>query len=144
MNNVKNHPKAKGEKTQLIVLAKLVSLDYIVLSPYGDNQRYDFAIDLGDRFVRLQCKTGKLSKIGAITFNVCSTQSNTKGHKSRSYHGEIDGFIVYCPDNDKVYIVPIAKVGIRAFSLRVNPPKKKQNNINWAIDYELKADGLGL
>lgn len=55
------------------------------------------------------------------------------------YAGQIDAFAVYCPQIERVYLVPIAVVkttiGAR---LRLKPAKNGQTwNIRWARDFEL-------
>ena len=56
------------------------------------------------------------------------------------YEGVIDYYGVYCPDNGKVYLIPIAVVNTSsAFYLRIDPPKNnQQKRIRWAKDYEVK------
>jgi len=78
MNNI--HPKAVGEKTEAIIIAELIKKDYVVLLPFGDNQRYDLVIHHNNEFIRVQCKTGRLRN-GAIVFNTISIGVNTKGYK---------------------------------------------------------------
>lgn len=54
------------------------------------------------------------------------------------YRGDVDYFGVYCPDNDKTYLIPIDGLGLTAASLRVEPPKNGQiANIRLAADYEI-------
>jgi PD-(D/E)XK endonuclease len=57
--------------------------------PFGANQRYDFAIDVGDRFLRAQCKTGRLRQ-GTIVFAARSVRSNTRRAFLCTYENEID------------------------------------------------------
>lgn len=132
------HPKAKGEKTEAIVLAELIKRDYKVLIPYGDNQRYDFVIDMGVRFIRLQCKTARF-KNGAVKADIKRTQSNARKCTSTTYGiNEIDYFILYCYELDKVYIIPCNKSRQSSISLRVNNCKNKQlKGIKFAQNYEL-------
>jgi hypothetical protein len=131
------HPKSVGEKTQAIVLAELVKRDKVVLTPFGDNQPFDFVVCEGNKFNRLQCKTGKLNN-GVIRFNTCSNSGNRKQPRM-SYLGKIESFIVYCYENNKTYLVPIENVGKTEFSMRIDALKNKRTvNINWAADYELK------
>lgn len=54
------HPKLIGDASTAMVLARLVQTGKLVLLPFSENQRYDLVIDEGDRFVRVQCKTGRL------------------------------------------------------------------------------------
>lgn len=67
--------------------------------------RYDLAIDNGDGTVaRIQCKTGIL-RDGVIAFNVASMDGR-RPH-GVPYVGQIEAFGIFCPQNGKVYMVPI-------------------------------------
>jgi len=58
----------------------------------------------------------------------------------RSYVGEVDVFIVYCPDLDRIYAIPVDDVPLSEGSLRVEPTANGQKKgIRWAADYELPA-----
>ena len=128
--------KDVGEITEAQVLAAMVRIGKAVLVPFGDNKRYDLVIEENGEFERIQCKTGRL-KNGCIDFSTCS-MIGRKLVKRKSYHGEVESFGVYCPENGKVYIVPIDKVGVKSFRLRVSHTKNNnEKNINWAKDYEV-------
>lgn len=58
-------------------------------------------LDCGDRFLRAQCKTGRL-RSGAILFAIQSTQANKRRALSRGYEGEVDLFMIFCPDTERV------------------------------------------
>jgi hypothetical protein len=107
--------------------------------PFGVNHRYDFALDLGDRFLRVQCKTGRL-RGGRIVFKAQSSRTNTRRPAQlRSYHGEIDLFAVYCVDTDRVYAIPVDEATRTEASLRVRPASNGQRKrIRWAEDYLLE------
>lgn len=129
------HPKLTGDIAETRVLAALVARGKMVLRPWSENARFDFVVYNEDEtFTRIQCKTGRLRK-GVIIFATRST-----GVVRRSYHGEIDCFAVYCPETDKVYMIPIADLPAKSnASLRVDEPKNNQaNGVRWAKDYELK------
>lgn len=131
------HPKAKGERSEACVLAALLKQGYVVLMPFGDNQRYDMVIESGGCFMRVQCKTGRL-RDGIIAFQPGS-RAGGQGRR-RGYQGEIECFGVYCPDNDTVYIVPIGDCpGRNLMHLRVDQPKNGVciSTMHWARDYEL-------
>lgn len=128
--------KATGEKTQAIILAHLVKQDKKVLLPFGDNQRYDLVIDENGKFIRAQCKTAWKRSDSVIAFNVCSVDWYKKAR--RSYLKEIDIFLVYSPDTDKVYQIPIDEVSRTEIYLRLLPTKNGQNRrVRWAKDYEI-------
>ncbi len=102
-----DHPVAIGERLQLAVMLALQAADLPFLVPFGENTRYDLVLDLGDRFVRIQCKTGRL-RDGAIRFAACSTYAHHPNPRvrRRDSTGEVDYFAVYCPDLAGVYLVP--------------------------------------
>lgn len=134
-----SHPVDVGHRAEAAILAELVKRGYRVLLPFGVNQRYDLVLDCDGRFLRAQCKTGRLRE-GVIQCSTQSIQSNTRGTSWRSYTGEIDLFIVYCPQNDSVYVIPADEVPKRGMHLRVNPPRNRQDKrVRWAKDYKLPA-----
>lgn len=136
------HPKLIGDRTTAMVLARLLEIYEQVYIPFGENTRCDLLIDDGDSFIRVQCKTGRL-RSGVVTFNTCSV---TYHHPNRvpgtsyrrSYRGQADVFGVYCPETDRVYVVPVEEVGTVGGTLRVDPPANRQvKRIRWASDYEI-------
>lgn len=129
------NPKAVGELSEVIILAELIKLGYSVSLPFGDNQRYDMIIDDNGTLFRAQCKTGRLRN-GSIKTKICSHNPFTNVRKN--YLGEIDLFLIYCPDTNQVFKIPINKTGNIAFNLRVEPVKANHSRINWAKDYLLK------
>jgi hypothetical protein len=134
-----SHPVDVGQRSEAAVLAAFVKHGYRVLTPFGVNQRYDFVLDQDDRFLRVQCKTGRL-RDGVILFGSASTRVNTRRTFRRTYAGEIDPFAVYCPDLGRVYVVPFEEAAKTDARLRVDPAVNNQvRRIRWAADYELPA-----
>ena len=138
-----NH-KEMGERSEAIIIGRLVYSGYTVLKPYGENQRYDLVIEDADRqFWRVQCKTAWFSKDQkTLIFNPCSNhyayawQKNTMTR--RHYQGDVEYFAVYSPDTDKVFLIPIDHVGTTQANLRLFPTVNNQEkNVRWAKDYEL-------
>ncbi len=74
----RNHPVDVGMRSEAAILLRFIELGYDVLVPHGVNHRYDFVLDQGDRFLRIQCKTGRLRN-GTVQFSPTSVRSNTKG-----------------------------------------------------------------
>jgi len=140
----KQNNKTIGERSEAIIMAKLLEVGYGVLMPFGDNRRYDLVIEDADgNLYRIQCKTARLMNGGAcINFATASTYYHTKAGKTgfgrRAYHGEIDYFAVYSPDTRGVYLVPIDHVGTTSAKLRLAPTGNRQEkHVRWAKDYEL-------
>ena len=130
-----------GEISRTQIIAALVLQGKTVLLPVGDHQRYDLVVEEDGRFLRVQCKTGRLSR-GAITFNPCTIDSRSKqGGCIRKAYGaeEIDLFGVYCPDNHRCYLVPVTEVARTVCSLRIEPPRNGQKTkIRWAEMYQIE------
>ena len=140
------HPVAVGDQTTAMVLARLLEVYPQVLIPFGENQRYDLVIEDGDRFIRVQCKTGRLRN-GVIRFNACSvtyhhpSNQGTKEYK-RDYRGSAELFGVYCRQVGQVYLVPVEEVGTREGILRIEPTRNAQGKkVRWARDFELRSPG---
>jgi hypothetical protein len=134
------HPVDVGQRSEAIILAELVKRGHRVLLPYGVNHRYDLVIDAGDRYVRAQCKTGRL-RDGVIHFNTASVRVNTRRTFITPYDAEqIDLFLIYCPETDRVYALEVGEAASGHGALRVDPAANGQaKRIRWAADYELPA-----
>jgi hypothetical protein len=137
----KQNHKAIGERSEVIIMAKLVEVGYEVLKPFGDNLRYDIVIeDADEKFYRVQCKTGWMDEgKTVIKFATASSYNHTMQNKGwRNYRGQIDYFAVFCPENRGTYLIPIDHTGGTQMNLRLTETKNKQEkNIRWAKDYEL-------
>jgi hypothetical protein len=132
-----SHPVDVGLRTEAAILGELVRRGYQVLVPFGTNQRYDLVLDINGEFVRAQCKKGRL-RSGAIRFAARSTRVNTQHIFFRGYRGEIEIFLVYCPEIDQIYAVPVDEASTCETYLRVDPAQNGQTKgIRWARDYEL-------
>jgi len=137
---ITDHPVDVGHRTEGAILGELAKRGYRLLLPFGVNQRYDLVLENEDgRFLKAQCKTGRL-RDGVIQFSAVSIQSNTRRTKIRTYTGEVDLFLVYCSDNEQVYVVPVEEVTNSCMYLRVDQPRNRQRKrVRWAEDYELPA-----
>ena len=129
--------KEVGDISVAVIMASLIKSGHSVLLPFGDNTRYDLAVDSGDRLIKLQCKTASLRKNGVLAFNTSSiTTKNGKQTKNYYTPNEIDYFMVYSPDLDKVYLIPFGEC---KGTLRVEG-ENNNKNIKWAKDYEFNGD----
>lgn len=134
---MKENPKTVGERSEAVILAKLILRGEVVLLPFGDNQRYDMVLDRGGVFVRIQCKTGRIRN-GTLIFPCRSVAGGLKKNR-RDYRGQIEFFAVYCPDNENVYLVPVSEMPTSNGHLRVAPLgiQTPKTTIKWANDYLL-------
>jgi hypothetical protein len=127
------------ERTEAAILSELVRRGYSVLLPFGVNQRYHLVLDLDGKFVRAQCKTGRLHD-GFVEFSPRSTRVNTRGVFSRAYTGEIEIFLVYCRQLNRIYAVPVEEAPTSHMALRIKPTRNGQTRgTHPAERYELPA-----
>lgn len=129
------NPVSKGNLSTGQVIASLLRAGKTVLIPFGEGHRYDLVIEDDGRFLKVQCKTGRI-KNNAVRFKVCSVCWKTG--KSKPYTGQVDLFGVFCPDNGTTYLIPIADTGVRECVLRLGQTRNCQaKNIRWASLYEV-------
>ncbi len=123
----------RGDRTEGVILAKLVSMGATVSVPFG-KPRYDFVLDEGGNLLRVQCKTGRVVN-GAVMWNACS--QHCRSHKRKGYRGAADLFVIYCPDLNKFYRITVEAVPETHGSLRLEPPKNGQKSgVKMASDFE--------
>lgn len=129
-----------GEISEVAIIARFLQLGYVVLTPYGGNQRYDLVIEDADgQFWRIQCKTGRIDEGETVLkFNTSISNVTGKNRQPRNYRGHCDYFAVYNEKLNKVYLIPVDQVGITIASLRLVSSKNNQDKyMRWAKDYEL-------
>ena len=130
----------KGQISEAAITTRLLQVGYIVLMPYGGNQRYDMIVEDADgQFWRIQCKSAWIDEDGTV-LKFDTANHNVTGQKRdwRHYRGQCEYFALYSAELDKVYLLPVDEVGITRAHLRLMPTKNNQEkNIRWAKDYEL-------
>ncbi|HEX3550133.1 MAG TPA: group I intron-associated PD-(D/E)XK endonuclease [Candidatus Elarobacter sp.] len=136
--NDKRDTKTKGDLSELYVALAFAAKGFLMSKPIGENSRYDFIADDGEKLLRVQVKTGRI-RGAVLMFSCCSTHGHRRSAvKSRSNQGQIELLAVYCPDNGKVYIVPEAEMTRTHMYLRLAPPRNNMvKTIRWAAQYEL-------
>jgi hypothetical protein len=138
VDRVKRDTKSIGDISELRVASALAELGYAVSKPLGENQRYDLIADDGERLQRVQVKTGRIRN-GVIVFSCCSTHGHRRTSlKTRPYTGQIELLAVYCPETEKVYILPEKELTASVAHLRLLPTRNNmKKTIRWASDFEL-------
>ena len=126
----------KGFLTELQCQKDFIELGYIVSQPIIPC-RYDFLVDLGDKIIKVQCKSSHLNDtVGkSITF-YCQSTHNPKGGKNikKGYKNQIDYF--YTCWEEQGYLVPVSECSsTKTLRFTVEHPTK---TMNWAKDYEIQ------
>jgi hypothetical protein len=93
--------KEKGELAELAFLHKAASLGFGVARPHGDSERYDFILDSGERFWRVQVKSIFGSVEGMYRLRC------THGDKVPYTAKEIDFLVAYIAAEKIWYVIPV-------------------------------------
>ena len=95
--------KRRGEVVEAAFLHKAASLGFSVAKPWGESDRYDFIVETGDRFLRVQVKSAYSgTKDGGYTIHAHGNQP-TDVYTSR----DIDFLVAYIVPVDAWYVLPI-------------------------------------
>ena len=115
-------PKRRGEIAEAAFLHKAASLGFSVAKPWGESDRYDFIVETGGRFWRVQVKSAhsKPKVKEGYTFHACG---NLPGQPYTAK--DIDFFIAYVVPANAWYILPIEVFADRR-SLKLFPSSHRR------------------
>ena len=108
-------PKRRGEIAEAAFLHKAASLGFSVAKPWGDSDRYDFIVETGGRFWRVQVKSAHTSTVRGHTFVGCGCV-----RKNRYTARDIDFIVGYVVPADAWYVIPIVMYADRT-AIKVFP-----------------------
>jgi hypothetical protein len=107
----KGTDKQRGELAEIRFMLKAAGLGFGVAKPWGESERYDFVLDTGKKFWRVQVKSTYVARAPKYSVNVCR---NIAGKKKTPYTAEeIDILVVYIVAEDAWYVLPVAAVAAR-------------------------------
>jgi hypothetical protein len=111
--------KRKGNIGEAKAIAEFVSAGITVCIPFGDNEVYDFVIEVNHIFKKVQVKTIQNPKEnGSVELKLTSRRYGVDHNYAKS---EIDIFVLYCVDLDTCYFVDFSKVtNRRSFTISIN------------------------
>ena len=118
----KLNSKAKGELGEMIFLHKASSLGFGVAKPFGDNERYDFILDSGERLWRVQVKSTYCMYGSGLAYRITTRRHNQEAYSDN----EVDFLVGHIVPRNIWYIVPVKKIGKRDF-LYLHPLGCKQD-----------------
>ena len=93
--------KLRGEWAELLFMTRAAEHGLRVIKPWGDSSRYDFVVETGGRFLRVQVKSTSCRR---SKHYVCCIESG--GQKCYTAD-DIDFFAIYVIPVDTWYIIPI-------------------------------------
>lgn len=107
-----------------------------ISKPMNNNLPYDFIIELNDKLLKIQVKTGYDSKsLNSFMFNTRSTSKNYNEVVEKTYEDKIDAFITQYPIiPNKFFFIPIEKASKGSMTMYFGDNPK--SNQNWCKDYD--------
>lgn len=128
----------KGVVTELQCQLDFTKLGYVVSQPITPC-RYDFLVDLGNKIIKVQCKSCHSidDNNTAVQFECRSTRNVKQGDYSnhRKYlETEIDYF--YTTYNGQGYLIPVQECSTSKILRFASTSNNK--NISWATNYEIQ------
>ena len=130
--------KQIGNITEVGVMLAILKTGHNILTPYGDCERYDFVVDINNKFYKIQSKTSSSDDDGAsfkFSCRSCNRKDGAIVHHTYTKE-EIDYFVTIF--DGTVYLIPVEECGGDK-KLRLQPTKNGQvRGITWAKDYELE------
>jgi hypothetical protein len=96
-----DHCKRRGEAAEAAFLAKASLLRFIVAKPWGESQPYDFIVDSGSGFLRVQVKSATYHNRGQ--YLVRAAGDNGQPYTKR----DIDFIAAHVIPKNLWYIVPV-------------------------------------
>ena len=111
--------KRRGEVAEAAFLHKAAGLGFSVAKPWGDSDRYDFIVETGGRFWRVQVKTASCVSKGAYSIHACGSVP------TRVYTAaEIDFLVAYIVSEQLWYILPV-QLFTRIAHVKLHPFRQK-------------------
>lgn len=124
MTKLFNESQIKGLTTELKCMEKFIEYGFVVSVPYGNNSRYDFIVDLGNKkFIRIQCKTASLNDNGSYTICTSNIVTTTSKRTIKHYNNKQVDFIASVIENQLV-IIPVDLISeSKSKMFRTKPPR---------------------
>jgi hypothetical protein len=107
--------KLRGEWTELLFMTRATEHGLRVIKPWGDSSRYDFVVETGGRFLRVQVKSTSCRR---SKHYVCAAD----GRGTKPYTiADTDFFAIYVIPVDSWYIIPIEVVSASGSGITLSP-----------------------
>lgn len=130
--------KNKGNIGEALALAEFVKRGIQVSIPFGDNARYDLIADFNGKLQKIQVKyCGQEENINHSIICPCASSTNHTTNKHyTTYENDIDYFVFYLAQWEKLLLVPIADIGSKkSIAFRMIKPLNNQSNCTLVNDY---------
>lgn len=129
--------KKIGNIGEAKALCKFVELGIPVYIPFGDNEKADLIAEFNGKLNKIQVKTSQKAEDGKMIFDLTSsTQHRKNGEKHIYTDNEIDYFVCYNIQRDKIFLIPVNETPSTSITIRYEKSKNNQiQNIKFEQDY---------
>jgi len=114
--------KLRGEWAELLFMTRAAEHGLRVIKPWGDSSRYDFVVESGGRFLRIQVKSTSNRRRNRYA---CSIQGSAR---RRYTADEIDFFAIYVIPDDCWYIIPIEVASRVKYVIGLSPHNSRSKH----------------
>lgn len=114
---------------------------FTVSKPIGDNAPYDLIVDINGILKKIQVKTTeKVHEGGTMYWVISKSRQNHKNYRKEFYDNEIDGFGLYCIENNYMGYISKEECDTKYnITLRIEVPKNNmKKGVKFSKDYTLK------
>lgn len=129
--------KRIGNIGEAKALCKFVELGIPVYLPFGDNEKADLIAEFNGKLNKIQVKTSQKAEDGKMIFDLTSsTQHRKNGEKHIYTDEEIDYFVCYNIQRDKIFLISVNDTPNTGITIRYEKPKNNQvQGIKFEQDY---------
>ena len=129
--------KRKGDIAEMIAQLYFLERNYSVSVPVGDNDKYDFIVDTGDKLLKIQVKSGNIKDdrmvIELSTRTHSSGSKNNRTQVNKYNDGDFDWLVAVDVASKQCYFIPPEKsINKTQITLRLGTRNVNNPNINWA------------
>jgi len=132
--------KRIGNIGEVKALCKFVEMGIPCYIPYGDNEKSDLIAEFNGGLKRIQIKTSYKCGNEKIIFSINSSSYHRGGTNHFYTKEEVDYFVLYNIESDKIFLVPIERCfANNQFTIRLKKAKNGQiKNINFYEDFSFE------
>ena len=119
--------KRLGNIGEAKAIAAFVENQIPVYLPFGDNEKADLIAEFNGKLNKIQVKSSEKAEDGKMIFNLVSSTAHRKNGVKHIYTSdEIDFFVCYNLERDKLFLIPIEEAPSTSICIRYEKPKNNQ------------------
>lgn len=132
--------KELGTIGELQFATEAMKNGFRVFKELGDNSDVDLILLKDGNIIKIQVKsTEKIHDDGTMQWTLFKSRQNSKIRRKEFYNDNIDGFGLYCLENNYIGYIPKIECNSKyTLYLRIHPAKNNQSkNMKFSTDFTL-------